>query len=103
MPPRRAPLPREVAEDQAPPMQQEEGVIHAEFRTTFTLLAQVLANKANREFSIPPQTPTSTTKAWDIMRMNPLEYHGSKVDEDPIEFLNEAYRIVASMGVPSKE
>lgn len=35
--------------------------------------------------------------------MNPLKYHGSKVDEDPMEFIDEAYWIVAIMGVPPNE
>lgn len=37
------------------------------------------------------------------MRMNPLEYHGSKVYKDSIEFFDEAYRIVNIIGVASKK
>ena len=31
--------------------------------------------------------------------MNPPEFEGSKFDEDPMQFINECYRIVAIMGV----
>lgn len=35
--------------------------------------------------------------------MNPPKYHGSKVDEDPMEFIDKAYRIMVIVGVPLKE
>ena len=35
--------------------------------------------------------------------MNPPEFEGSKVDEDPMQFIEECYRIVAIMGVPPNE
>ncbi|XP_055830787.1 uncharacterized protein LOC129899798 [Solanum dulcamara] len=35
--------------------------------------------------------------------MNPLEFDGSKVNEDPIEFIDEVYQIVAIMGIPPNE
>ncbi|XP_055824674.1 uncharacterized protein LOC129893202 [Solanum dulcamara] len=35
--------------------------------------------------------------------MNPLEFNGSKLDEDPMEFIDEVYQIMAIMGVPPKE
>lgn len=37
------------------------------------------------------------------MRMNLPEYHGSIVEECPMEFIDEAYRIVAIMGVPQEK
>ncbi|WMV51369.1 hypothetical protein MTR67_044754 [Solanum verrucosum] len=33
----------------------------------------------------------------DFTRMNPLEFHGSKVDEDPQQFIDEMYKIVEVM------
>lgn len=35
--------------------------------------------------------------------MNPPKYHGSKVDEDPTEFIDEAYRTMAITRGPSEE
>lgn len=35
--------------------------------------------------------------------MHSSKFHGSKFDEDLGEFLDKAYRIVAIMGVPTKE
>lgn len=37
------------------------------------------------------------------MRMNPLKFHGSKVYEDPQEFIGEVYKIVEIIGISSKE
>lgn len=37
------------------------------------------------------------------MRMDPLEYHGCKIDEDLVEFIDETCRIMVVMRVPSKE
>lgn len=37
------------------------------------------------------------------MRMNLPEYHGSKVNKDPVKFINKAYHIVAIIGVPLNE
>jgi len=35
--------------------------------------------------------------------MNPLEFHGSKVEEDPEEFIDEVYKILMIMGVTPVE
>ena len=35
----------------------------------------------------------------DFTRMNPPTFYGSKVDEDPQEFLDEVYEVLYSMGV----
>ena len=35
----------------------------------------------------------------DFMRMNPPMYFGSKIDEDPQDFLDEVYKILFAMGV----
>lgn len=74
-----------------------------EFQATFTMLDQVLANQANLEVAFPSQAPTLATRVYDFMRMNLLEYHGSKVEDNPVEFNNEAYRNVSIMVVPLQE
>ena len=35
--------------------------------------------------------------------MNPPTFYGSKVDEDPQEFIDEVYKILYAMGVSSSE
>ena len=37
------------------------------------------------------------------MRINPSVFHGSKVDEDPQEFIDEVYKILSIMGVGPNE
>lgn len=76
MPLRKAPLPRDFAKKQAPPEQQEDNISYAEFRNAFTMLAQALANKANREVVIPLQAPTMETKIHDFMRINQVKFNG---------------------------
>ena len=39
----------------------------------------------------------------DFTRMNPLTFHGSKVDEYPQYFMDEIYKILYSMGLTSSE
>ena len=46
---------------------------------------------------------TMTTRLRDFVRMNHPIFLGSKVGEDPQEFLHEVYKIVHAMGVTSRE
>ena len=39
----------------------------------------------------------------DFMRMNPPIFLGSKVGEDPQEFLDGVYKVLSAMGVTSRE
>ena len=39
----------------------------------------------------------------DFTRMNPPMYFGSKVDEDPQDFLDKIYKILFAMGVSTIE
>ncbi|WMV42006.1 hypothetical protein MTR67_035391 [Solanum verrucosum] len=57
--------------------------------------------QVNRQFMIPmsPSVGTAATRVSDFVRMNPLEFHGLKVDEDPQEFIKRTYKIVDIMGV----
>lgn len=50
------------------------------------MLAQVMANQVDLDVVLPPQAPTQLL--------------GYRVDEDLVEFIDEAYRIVAIIGLP---
>uniref|UniRef100_M1DH74 Gag-pol polyprotein n=1 Tax=Solanum tuberosum TaxID=4113 RepID=M1DH74_SOLTU len=43
------------------------------------------------------------SKVRDFARMNPPEFHGSKVEKDPQELVDEVYKILDIMGVTSVE
>ena len=46
---------------------------------------------------------TLTSRLTDFVRMNPSIFLGSKVGEEPLESLDEVYKIVHAMGVTSRE
>lgn len=72
---------------------------HRELRDALTLLAQVMANQGAQA----PHALTLASTVRDFMRMNRTKFHGSKVDEDPQEFIDEVYKVLAIMGVRSEE
>ncbi|WMV54708.1 hypothetical protein MTR67_048093 [Solanum verrucosum] len=43
------------------------------------------------------------SRVTDFTRMNPPEFYGSKVEEDPQEFIDEVYKIMIIMGVTQVE
>src|SRR5688572_7462349 len=112
MAPRRAPINRgnnganDANGDQVPQDPQENGPVpnefpnvatNEEFRTALTMLSNVVATQVWRQASTP------ASRVRDFTRMNPPEYHGSKVDEDPQAFIDAIARVVTIMGVTSKE
>ncbi|PHT49762.1 hypothetical protein CQW23_09509 [Capsicum baccatum] len=62
-----------------------EHVSHAEFRVTFTTLAQSVATQNERPPVIPanPVANSAAARIWDFTQMNPPSFFGSKSDEDP--------------------
>ncbi|WMV24862.1 hypothetical protein MTR67_018247 [Solanum verrucosum] len=74
---------------QAPVDPSLEKVSHSKFRDTFQVLAQAMTTQTNREVvaSISPIMGTMVTRVKDFTKKNPSEFHGSKVDEDPQEFI----------------
>ena len=58
------------------------------FRVSFQVLAQAMIAQANREVVVPvnPNAGMEATRLRDFTSMNPLEFYGSKVEEDPQEF-----------------
>jgi len=74
-----------------------EQVTSDEFRSIFHALAQALVAQVNREVVAPvnprvgttvTRVSTTVTRVRDFIRMNPLEFHGSNVEEDPQEFID---------------
>lgn len=71
-------------------------------RDALTFLAQAVSSQANQGAQVP-HAPTSAFRVRDFMRMNPPEFYGSKVNEDPHELIDEAYKLMTIMGVRSEE
>lgn len=62
-----------------------------------------MATQANQGVVAPPHVPTPVARVRNFARMNPPEFHGSKVDEDAQKFIHEMYKILAIMGMSSEE
>ncbi|XP_049372489.1 uncharacterized protein LOC125837398 [Solanum verrucosum] len=67
-----------------------ENVTHVEFRSTMKLLAQALAMQANREVVAlaNPIREITASRMRELFRMNPQEFYGSKMGEDPNRFID---------------
>ncbi len=46
---------------------------------------------------------TGASRVREFLRMNPPEFYGSKVEEDPRGFIDEVYKVLAIMGLTTVE
>ena len=107
MAPRRPPLQRGLnvnEEGQAPPhdigpeideVPNEVPVV--DVNATLAQMANAITMKAGQNMSTP------ASRIRDFTRMNPPVFYGSKVEEDPQEFIDQLLKVVTIMGVTSVE
>ena len=53
--------------------------------------------------NVQQNASTMSSNMRDITRMNPIILFGSKVNEDPKDFLDEVYKIYYAVGVSSND
>jgi len=76
-----------------------------EVRADFQVLAQSMTAQANWKVvvHVNPNVGTVISRVREFTRINPQDLHGSKVDEDPQEFINEMYKVLMIMGMTPVE
>ncbi|WMV19776.1 hypothetical protein MTR67_013161 [Solanum verrucosum] len=81
----------------------EENITNVETKPAFQLLDQAMTAQANRDVVAPvnPNVGTASSRMRDFIKMNPSEFYGFKVEEDPQEFIDEVCKVLAIMGVTS--
>ncbi|XP_027771861.1 uncharacterized protein LOC114076731 [Solanum pennellii] len=66
----------------------------------FKELSQAMTDQPNSEVIalVKPNVGETAKMISDFTNINPLDFHGSKVKEDPQELIDEMYKIVGIMG-----
>ncbi|WMV41757.1 hypothetical protein MTR67_035142 [Solanum verrucosum] len=92
---------------QAPPQASIDppDMSNAEIRSIFLMLSQAMTTQVNREVVAPanPIKGVAASRVREFLRMNPLEFCGTKLEEDPKGFIEEVYKVLAIMGVTMVE
>ncbi|WMV38121.1 hypothetical protein MTR67_031506 [Solanum verrucosum] len=91
---------------QNPQVHIEEGAIsNVEIRSAIHNLTYVLATEVARDarVQVNPNASTTTSRIRDFTRMNPPTFFGSKVEEDPLGFIDEVSKVLEAMNVSSQE
>ncbi|MDV3190807.1 MAG: hypothetical protein Q8838_02780, partial [Candidatus Phytoplasma australasiaticum] len=86
----------------APQVPQAGRVAHGEFQDAITILACAMTNQINPGAQAP-YAPTPVSRVQDFTRRNPLEFHKSKAEEDPQEFIDKVYKVLSVIGINSEE
>ena len=70
-----------------------------------TAHAQAMMAQANRQVVPLPnqQVATMASRLRDFTQMNPPNFYGSEVEEDPQDFIDEVYKILLPMGLCTSE
>ncbi|PHT99800.1 hypothetical protein BC332_29588 [Capsicum chinense] len=86
-----------------PPTAQGD-ISNVEFRRSIHMLTQLVANQAQRSEGVGSASVTSeATRVGHFMKMNPPKFTGTKVEEDPQEFVDEIEKIFKVMHVDEVE
>ena len=72
-----------------------------DIREASLTLARSVTNQVNMVPKVNVADSTMTSRLRDFVRMNPPIFLGSKVGEDPQEFLDGVYKVLSAMDVTS--
>ena len=84
----------------------EEGAMsNIDIRAAIHSFTQVLATQVSRHtrVQVKPNLSTTASSIRDFIRMNSPTFFGSKVEEDPQEFIDKVYKVLDSTGVYSQQ
>ena len=96
MPPQGNPIPNVEGGIEVPEMSNRE------IREALIAITRDVTMKANLNMIPRVVESTMTSRLRDFVRMNSPIILGSKVNEDPQEFLDGVYKILSAMGVTSR-